>query len=286
MDRIELREYAFGAPALSTIDGVPAIAWTGTDQPSHLNVASGGDLGRLAKVTLFDETSRVGPALAANGSSSFLAWTGTDNPGHLNVASSPDAWSGYAKHTAGVETSRLGPALACGDGWLFLAWTGGDSRLTVAASNDGGGSFPYMMTLDERSGAGPSLAFHDGTLYLLWAGTDLRLNVASTRDLQGLTLGAKVTLDERSRFAPAMTMTDRWLLVWTRMDARLGAMESVDARMFSGLQMLDETAIAGPALAVWQDVPVVAWTGTDRQLTLASLTEAPLPTNAGVGYVT
>src|SRR5438874_12467755 len=93
-DKIELGEYATGAPALSTIDTVPAIAWTGIDQPGHLNVLYGYDLARpnKAKVTLWKETSRVGAALATNGDLSFLGWTGTDSPSHLNVASPPDAW--------------------------------------------------------------------------------------------------------------------------------------------------------------------------------------------------
>src|SRR2546430_1392394 len=106
-DKIELGEYATGAPALSSIDLIPAIGWTGIDQPSHLNVLYGYDLRQPTKITLWNESSRVGPALTTNGGLSFLGWTGTDTPGNLNVASSPDAWRSHARHTSGVETSRL-----------------------------------------------------------------------------------------------------------------------------------------------------------------------------------
>ncbi|HEY7201295.1 MAG TPA: hypothetical protein VIC57_13820 [Candidatus Dormibacteraeota bacterium] len=281
MDRIELQERAIGAPALSTVGPAPAIAWTGIDRTGRVHLASGAHLARPDGVTLLDETSRGGPALAADGPLSFLAWTGTDAAGRLVVASSPDGWRNYGKTTAGVESSRQAPALVCGEGWLFLAWTGPDARLNVASSNSAGESFPYQITLDERSDAGPSLAFHGDTLYLLWTGTDLRLNVASTRDHHGLTLGRKVTLDERSRFAPALTSTDRHLLVWTGMDGGLRAFESADVRTFGERRMLGATSLAGPAVSAWRGVPVVAWTAEDGWLNVASLSEAPLPLGAG-----
>jgi hypothetical protein len=279
--KIELREHATGGPVLSTIEMAPAIAWTGIDTPNHLNVMYGDLRSNPTKVTLHHETSQVMPGLGAGDGLSFLAWTGTGERHRLNVASSSDRWRNYHKNTSShSEASSLGPAIACGEGWVHLAYVGTDGRLNVVASKDSGKNFAYKATLSERSTAGPVLAFLRGTLYLLWQGTDQRLNLLSTKDFQGMAFKDKVTLDERSRFAPSMTMAKQYQLAWTGTDGRLNTLESKNAREFREKQTYRETSIAGPSVAVWQDVPVIAWAGMAKQLNVASLSDAPVPSGA------
>jgi hypothetical protein len=102
---------------------------------------------------------------------------------------------------------------------------------------------------------------------------DRRLNVQRLR-------GDKVVLDEWSNDAPALAASihvaeppqaDRLFMAWTGNDPgrRLNLMASTDGSSFSGKQVLNDTAVGGPALHVYEtftgpnpeELVVLAWTG-------------------------
>jgi Papain family cysteine protease len=268
MHKTILHDTAIGAPALADVnDTILALAWTGTDNPHHLNVMGSRDGGRsfAGKVTLH-ETSFDGPGFAFGNGHAYLAWVGIDAGHHLNVIQSNDCINFGNKVTLG-DNSRFGPALAFGNGRLFMAWVGTDAqwKLNVMQSIDGV-HWTDKVTLQESSDSAPALAFADGVLYLVWQGTDPNssLNILESRD--GKQWGGKVTLRDSSDFRPALTKHGKLVLGWTGRDSNhhLNTMTSPGAlNAFGGKITYGDTASNGVSLMTFKGSVYISWVGTD-----------------------
>ena len=281
-----LPEGALGSPVLANQnDQRLVLAWSGTDNPSHLNVIVSDDgITWGGKVTIPNETTPNAPALAFDGATgrTFIGWTGTD--GGLNVMNSADpALSSWSGKTTLAESSGQGPALAFGNGRLFLAWTGTSNHLNVISSADGGATWSGKQTLNETSPAAPSLTFQGGVLYLLWIGTGgtNTLNVIESHDM-GASFGNKVTLSETSGDRPALAFGVDGLprLGWTGLGNGLLNELISETDTTSGFtatpaykRVFYDTGANGPCLCRFKGRIYAGWTGTDpdRQVNVAEL---------------
>lgn len=273
--KVTLPESALGGPAIVSQNQRLVLAWSGTDNPSHLNVIVSSDgINWNGKFTIPNETTQNAVGLAFDGGNRvFIAWTGTDSDRSLNVMSSTDPalhnW--VNKHTL-PEHSHAGPVLAFGNGRLFLAWTGTDTRLNVISSTDGV-NWSGKQTLNETSPTEPSLVFHNGVLYLLWNGTDSanKLNIIESHDM-GASFSNKITLGETSDHHPAMTFGADELprLSWTgsgnallnELISETGTTNGFEATPAYKRTFTDMGA-NGPSLCTFRGLTYVGWTGTD-----------------------
>ena len=279
--KVTLGETALGGPAMINRGGRDMVlGWSGTDNPSHLNVIVSADgINWANKVTLPNETTPNALSLAFDSANNrtFIAWTGTDGAHSLNVMSTQDAalrnWGN--KHTLN-ERSNSGPVLLFVNGRLFLAWTGTDSHVNIQSSGDLGATWQNKRTLGETSPTEPALAFWNGNLILMWNGTDSanRLNFIQSGD-GGLTWGNKITLGDTSGHHPAMAVaaaTDIPFFCWAGSgNQSLNLMHSESGntngflanpnfkRVFSR-----DSAINGPCLCDFQGKMFIGWTGTDN----------------------
>jgi hypothetical protein len=279
--KLTLGETALGGPALvNRHDRDLVLGWSGTDNPSHLNVIVSGDgLNWGNKVTIANETTPNALALAFDGGAPpngrmFIAWTGTDFAHSLNVMSTQDAalhnWSN--KHTLN-EQSNHGPALQMLNGRLFLAWTGTDNRLNVMSSGDLGATWQNKRTLNETSPTEPSLAVFNGKLIVMWNGTDSanHLNFIESADM-GLTWVNKVTIGDTSGHHPAMAVGVDQVpyFCWAGSgNESLNLLHSENGAT-SGFQASPnykrtfyDTASNGPCLCAFKGKMFIGWTGTD-----------------------
>ncbi len=264
--KVTLADTSRHTPALAVLNQTMAIAWTGTDAPSHLNVMTSPDGYHFANKVILNETSFDGPGLAAGGGHLFIAWVGTDPAHHLNVMASADGRNFGAKTTLG-DTAAFGPALAFMNGKLFLAWVGTDGghHLNVMSSTDGvhwGGK----VTLGEASDSQPGLCVAGGVLFLIWQGTDSGSHLNLVQSTDGTNWTNKITLDDSSDQAPAAVQGHQLVLAWTGRDARhsLNTMHSpTGSHGFGGKITFGDTATAGVALAALKGQLYIAWSGTD-----------------------
>jgi hypothetical protein len=279
--KVTLPETALGGPAMiNRNDQDFVLGWSGTDNPSHLNVIFSSDgLNWHNKVTLPNETTPNALALAfdvgapPNGRA-FIAWTGTDWSHSLNVMSTQDGalqnWSN--KHTLN-EQSNHGPALQMLNSRLFIAWTGTDSRLNVMSSADLGGTWQNKRTLNESSPTEPSLAVFNGKLILMWNGTDFsnHLNFIESID-GGLTWGNKVTIGETSGHHPAMALGADLVphFCWAGSGNELLNVFHSETGNTNGFlaspnykRTFYDTASNGPCLCEFRGRMFIGWTGTD-----------------------
>jgi hypothetical protein len=265
--KVVLGETAIEGPGLITMKGQAlAIAWTGTDWDHHLNVMCSTDGQHFSGKVTLRETSPHGPGFAFGNGRAFLAWTGTDSLHHLNVISSADCKTFGNKVTL-ADTSPHAPALAFGNGRLFLAWTGYDHHrsLNVMQSADGI-VFANKVTLHDNSVTGPALAFFGGKLYLLWAGTDNNRSLNIMESADGIHFSNKQIFKDSSNFHPALTSNGMPHFVWTGRDSqeRLNLMVSDgNVHHLGAKATYDDTSVAGPTLAVFQDRVYIGWTGRD-----------------------
>ncbi len=270
-----LGDRTMGSPQLvNQNDSRLILAWSGTDDPSHLNIMISTDGLTWPTSTKFiipKETTHHSPGLAFDGvNTTFIAWTGTDD--HLNIMSSTapalNSWTG--KHTNG-ETSHHAPALAFGAGLLFVAWTGTDDQLNVATTTNNGVSWIKKRVL-EKSNTQPWISFANGTLFLCWQGTDQRLNFLQTTDFVNLSFTNKVTIGERSDSHPAMILDadgTPWLSWRGVGNEQLNQIvsESGNTNGFAAdpsfKRVFDDTSPNGPALCLFKGRVFVGWQGTD-----------------------
>jgi hypothetical protein len=254
------------------------LAWTGTDQAHHLNVAYWKEGGQpfSEKVTL-NETSIDGPGLAFGNGSGFIAWTGTDQAHTLNVGRSY-AFGGWDTFPL-KASSPYGPALAFGNDTLFVAWTDANHALNVISLREDGYPLSDVVTLTERSGSAPSLSFLNGVLYLLWSDdANQSLNIMQSTD--GITFTNKITLHESSDFHPGLTLSvsSQYFLGWTGRDAAhsLNLLNTAEGSPLTNLQVkqtFSESSRAGVTLAAIEGGHelFMAWTGADSQLNFAEI---------------
>jgi hypothetical protein len=279
--KVTLGETALGGPAMINRNEHDLVfGWSGTDNPSHLNVILSGDgLNWGNKVTIPKETTPNALALAFDGGAppngrTFIAWTGTDDAHSLNVMSAEDAtlhnWSN--KHTLN-EQSNHGPVLQFFNGRLFLAWTGTDDRLNAMSSGDLGATWQNKRTLNEASPTEPALAVFNGKLILMWNGTDSvnRLNFIESSD-GGLNWGNKVTLDDTSGHHPAMAVgaDHAPYFCWAGSGNELLNLLHSESGNTNGFlvspnykRTFYDTAANGPCLSEFQGKMFIGWTGTD-----------------------
>jgi len=279
--KVTLRETALGGPAMiDRNDQDLVLGWSGTDDPSHLNVIFSGDGIKWGnKVTIPNETTPNALALAFDGFAppngrTFIAWTGTDSAHSLNVMSTEDAtldsWSN--KHTLN-ERSNHGPALQMLNGRLFFAWTGTDDRLNVMSSSDLGATWQNKRTLNETSPTEPTLAIFNGKLILLWNGTDSpsHLNFIDSVD-GGLAWGNKVTIGDTSDHHPAMAVGHDHVpyFCWAGSGNELLNLLHSETGNTNGFQVspnykriFRDTAVNGPCLCEFKGEMFIGWTGTD-----------------------
>jgi hypothetical protein len=91
-----LTQNSVTGPAVAIFNGRLYVAWTGTDNPNHLNVASTLDGVNFTAPVIIPNNSSVawaGPGLAVFGGKLYLSWTGGSSL--INYISSPDGvtWS-------------------------------------------------------------------------------------------------------------------------------------------------------------------------------------------------
>jgi hypothetical protein len=281
--KVTLGETALGGPVMiNRNDQDLVLGWSGTDNPSHLNVVFSSDgLNWGNKVTIPNETTANALALAFEGFApsngrTFIAWTGTDSAHSLNVMSSQDAtlhnWGN--KHTLN-EQSNHGPALQIFNGRIFLAWTGTDNRLNIMSSGDLGATWQNKRTLNETSPTEPALAVFNGKVILMWNGTDTanRLNFIESSD-GGLTWDNKVTLGDTSGHHPAMAVGVDHVpyFCWAGSgNALLNLLHSESGNTNDFLaspnykRTFYDTAANGPCLCEFKGKMFVGWTGTDSK---------------------
>jgi outer membrane protein assembly factor BamB len=279
--KVTLGETALGGPAMINRNNADLVlGWSGTDNPSHLNVIFSTDgLHWANKVTIPNETTPNALALAFDGSApgggrTFIAWTGTDSAHSLNVMSSQDHalhnWGN--KHTLG-EQSHHGPVLQMFNGRLFIAWTGTDNRLNVMSSGDLGATWQNKRTLNETSPTEPALAVFGGKLILMWNGTDSanHLNFIESSD-HGLTWGDKITLGDTSGHHPAMVTGPDGIpyFCWAGSgNELLNVLHSENGATNGFLaspnykRTFYDTASNGPCLCSFKGKVLIGWTGTD-----------------------
>jgi hypothetical protein len=279
--KVTLGETALGGPAMiNRNDRDFVVGWSGTDNPSHLNIIFSGDgISWGNKVTIPNETTPNALSLAFDGGAppngrTFLAWTGTDGAHSLNVMSTEDAtlrsWSN--KHTLN-ERSNHGPVLQFFNGRLFLAWTGTDNRLNVVSTGDLGASWQNKRTLNETSPTEPALAIFNGKLILMWNGTDSNhdLNFIESSD-GGLTWGNKVTMGDTSDHHPAMAVGSDHVpyFCWTGSGNELINLLHSESGNTNGFlsspnykRTFYDTGSNGPCLCEFKGKMFIGWTGTD-----------------------
>lgn len=279
--KVTLGETALGGPAMiNRNDHDLVLGWSGTDNPSHLNVIISSDgLNWANKVTIPNETTPNAVALAFDGSApptgrTFIGWTGTDGAHSLNVMSTQDAtlqnWSN--KHTLN-EQSDHGPVLLFFNGRLFLAWTGTDNRLNIQSSADLGATWQNKVTLNETSPTEPALAVFNGRLILMWNGTDFAnsLNFIESAD-GGFTWGNKITLGDTSGHHPAMAIGADNIpyFSWAGSGNNLLNLLHSETGTTNGFQVtpnfkrtFTDSASNGPCLCEFQGKMFIGWTGTD-----------------------
>jgi C1A family cysteine protease len=252
-------------PGLAVIGSNIALAWTGTDSPSHLNVMTSTDGINFGGKVILNELSFDGPAVASSGGRLFIAWAGTDH--HLNVMSSTDCRHFGGKHTLG-DTAAFGPALAYMNGHLYLAWVGTDSvhHLNVMSSADDGTTWGNKVTLGETSDSQIGLCAAQGKLYLIWQGTDSDSSINFLESTDGRAWSNKITLRDSSDHTPAAVLGKELVLAWTGRDSihSLNRMLSTTgSHGFGDKLIFRESATAGVALAVFGNKVYIAWGGTD-----------------------
>ena len=133
-------------PTSFSVDGVkPTLKVVDPTVCSNIgqrNALSAGDLAAvrsmydsitgLRNITILDETSDNGPALAFHDNALFLAWRGSGND-NLNVIVSDDGGVTFHGKMTLPESSDDSPALASHNGRLFIAFRGsGNEDLNVA----------------------------------------------------------------------------------------------------------------------------------------------------------
>ncbi len=289
--KVTLGETALGGPAIiNRNDHDLVLGWSGTDNPSHLNVILSADgLNWSSKVTIANETTPNAVALAFDGGAppigrTFIGWTGTDSAHSLNIMSTEDAtlhnWSN--KHTLN-EQSNSGPALQMFNGRLFLAWTGTDGRLNITSSGDLGATWQNKRTLNETSPTEPALAILPGKLVLMWNGTDSanRLNFLESSD-GGLTWVNKVTLGDTSGHHPTMAVASDHVPYFSWAGSGNELLNLLHSESGSTSEFLAspnykrtfyDTASNGPCLCEFKGKMFIGWTGTDfkRHVNVAQL---------------
>jgi len=164
----------------------------------------------LRNITILDETSNNGPALAFHDNALFLAWRGSGND-NLNVIVSDDGGVTFHGKMTSPESSDDSPALASHNGRLFIAFRGsGNEDLNVAVvSRAATGSrdvqqLSNKVILSDSSDHSPAIASHDGNLYLAFKGSNNEnLNVMVSTD-NGSTFGRKHISSETTTDSPTL----------------------------------------------------------------------------------
>jgi C1A family cysteine protease len=266
--KVVLSDTSRYTPALADFANVLALAWTGTDSPSHLNIMTSSDGYHFGNKVILMDTSFDGPALAAGGTRLFIAWAGTDSKHHLNVMSSTNGRDFVNKVTL-EEQAAFGPALAYGNNRLFLAWVGTDSHhsINILSSSDGVHWDYPTVTLSENSDSAVALCWIGNLLYLLWQGTDpgSRLNLLQSAD--GRNWGNKITLPDSSDYRAGLLQGTRHLILgWVGRDPHhsLNTMISTSgSHGFDNKITFEDNATAGVALSLHAGQPYICWAGTE-----------------------
>jgi hypothetical protein len=235
LEDLEGRQLLSAAPATAPVPVAPHIAPT--------SFVSQMPATGMSHVTL-TITSMVAPAVTTFNGQTAIAWTATNLGHQVNVSLLQTGQSLLTLPNFNIVSltgqSNQAPALTTFGGRLYVAWTGLDSRLNMASSADGV-HFSTPVTFNTFSGSSPALAAFNGRLYLGWTGFDGRINLASSPD------GARFDRAEvfaQTSFKPV-----------------------VIAKINTQMEM-------APALASFDGRLWLAWTGSDPQHHLNSMSSA------------
>jgi hypothetical protein len=252
-------------------------------------IACGPNLRPAEKKIVWETSPDGGPCLAAGADQLLVGWREPGNAA-ITVANAQYTRTFGVDGVEGVENkvtlgqfSDASPALAIADPFVIVAWRGsGNKQLNVAASADGGKTFPTVATLNESSDLGPALTVHNGVFFLSWIGLDNdKINVAKVT-LIGNTQGAplrvelddKVVLTASSDASPALASSGDLLFVAWRGSGnpQLNAAYSTDNGLtFTGTATFADSSDHAPALAGHGGSVFMAWTGGDNQINVAQL---------------
>lgn len=172
-----LSQNSVTGPALAVFNGKLYMAWTGTDNPNHLNVASTSDgINFTAPVTLpgNSSVSWAGPGLAAFNGKLYLSFTGGSSL--INIVSSSDGvtWGNQVVTSLKAEGST---ALAVSvDGTaLFLSFADLSAQHYVQVYNSGDGNTWTSLFQESFGGLGspfsPALSTSSNGLSVGFAST-------------------------------------------------------------------------------------------------------------------
>lgn len=216
------------------------LAWTGTNAAHSLNIICDGCASSRIKLTLWNETSFAGPAVAMLGGKLLLAWTGVDANHSLNVLDISIENGRFVLGHKDVLTdfsSNAGPALTFNPDTTFvgaqnvlLSWSDKLTKRIKVASAGAGPTRTWpragWFTYSELSAATPSMlglvpVVNISRTYLAWTGIDPghSLNLLYPAYLSRLD-STKATLRETAWGGPALGYLggNRLALLWTGTD--------------------------------------------------------------------
>jgi hypothetical protein len=287
---VKTAEQAIGAPNLArdSKNNVLSIAWT--DKNNNVNLAPNADAasnGNLltGKVQVNNSKSIDGPSFVFDDSGViYLAWV--DPQQNIHLISAPDLPSINNSPTVLSlnEKSSFKPSLAFANGRLYLAWTGIDTsqNVNIISSSDDK-NFDKKVTLSESASLAPALSFANGILYLLWTGWGVtdpnqHINILELTD-DGNSQFNKLTLKDQSPFAPAIVSQNMLLyIVWRGKDAgnslnldTTDKQETIDTFGKGNKVTFSQSSKNGPALANFNNLVYLSWTGEDNSISIATL---------------
>ena len=158
---VTLTQTSVTGPAATVFNGNLYIAWTGTDNPNHLNVAYTTDGVHLSTPVVIPNNSSVawaGPGLAVFNGKLYLSWTGGSS--RVNYISSSDGvhwgnqvvtnWAaeGSTSLTATATALYIGFAQATSPNTVSVDFTSDGTNWNVFANyNTGGAGSPYSPSV-------------------------------------------------------------------------------------------------------------------------------------------
>lgn len=189
-----------------------------------------------ASASTFGDTTFAAPRLTYLNGVLYTSWTGTDDQGHVNIGqvgftTDPDHLSMTGTTVNDTALATTGPALTG-------ATIGGSTQLLVA-----------------------------------WAGTDSAHHIYLGRYHGTNTLDCHTQVPESTDFSPYLVgVSSNVYLAWTGADpahhiniALLNTNSCPDHVTLQNVVTLNDTAIGGPAMTIYNGSLYVAWAGTDAQ---------------------
>jgi hypothetical protein len=233
------------------------VAWTSANNSIYIGpINAEGVLGMYNMMS--EDSSYVGPALAAFNNQLYMAYSGTDQ--NIRILSSSQGDNLGNKITLS-NMSYVTPALAVFNGLLYLAHTGTDNNLFISSTSDGQ-HFGNQVVFQNQSNSGPTLAVFNNRLYMAYTGTDSKLYLWSSAD--GINFENLSALANTSNLAPALAVYNNSLyMAFTGTDGRLNIWYSTDGTNFGNQVISDNITLNSPTLAAFGKNLYLGFTGED-----------------------